>query len=368
MDLYPVSFEPIYKEKVWGGRRLEWLGRRLPVGQPIGESWDVVEESVVRNGRWAGKTLAQLAAELKSSLLGERVYDRYGPTFPLLLKFIDASTVVSVQVHPDDVYAHSHGEPQGKTECWYVMQAEPGSQLIHGFARPVGREELAEAIERNQLEEHLYYLPVKAGDVVFVPAGTVHAIGAGQLMYEIQQKSDTTYRLYDWGRLGLDGRPRDLHIAQSLEVLDFTIWTDHLARPIPVPGEEGRFYLAACRHFALELWDISSAQRWQTDGESFSLMTVVQGTARLRYGEDGEEEVEVGYGDTVLLPAGLGWCMWETPARCKVLRAYVPDLWMDIISPLLTAGLKAEDILSIGGYGRDNHLRPFFPKSPTHTD
>lgn len=358
MNLYPISFEPMYKEKVWGGRRLELLGRRLPVGQPIGESWDVVEESVARNGPWAGKTLAQLTGELKARLIGERVYDRHGPAFPLLLKFIDASTVVSIQVHPDDDYALGHGDAQGKTECWYVMQAEPGSKLIHGFARHMDRDMLANAIEHSQLEETLYYLPVQAGDTVFVPAGTVHALGAGQLMYEIQQKSDTTYRLYDWGRVGLDGRPRDLHVAQSLEVLDFTVWPEHLARPIPVPGEEGRFYLAACRHFALELWDISGTQRWQTDKESFSLMTVVEGSATLRYGEDGEEQVEVDYGDTILIPAELGWCMWETPTRCKVLRAYVPDLWMDIVSPLLTAGFKPEDILPIGGYGRDNHLKP----------
>ena len=181
-------------------------------------------------------------------------------------------------------------------------------------------------------------------------------------MYEIQQKSDATYRLYDWGRTGLDGRPRDLHIAQALEVLDFTMWPEHLAKRVSVPGEDGHFYLAACRHFALELWEISSTVRWQTDGESFNLMTVVEGTVRLRYGEDGEDEIEMNYGDTVLVPAELGWCTWETPAQCTVLRAYVPDLWMDIVSPLLTAGVTAEDIWPIGGYGRQNDLKSLLVK------
>ena len=361
MDLYPIFFEPIYKEKVWGGRKLERLGRRLPEGRPIGESWDVVDESVARNGSLAGKTLAQLTSELKADLVGERVWDRYGDRFPLLLKFIDASTVVSVQVHPDDAYAQSQGEPQGKTECWYVMQADPGSRLIHGFEKPTGRMALEAAIQKNDLETYLHYTPVNAGDVVFVPAGTVHAIGEGQLMYEIQQKSDTTYRLYDWGRMGLDGKPRDLHVEQSLDALDFTLWPEHVAKPLPVPGEDGRFYLAACRHFTLELWDVCGSMRWETDGESFSLMTVVDGAAALRYGEYGEDLIEVGYGDTVLLPAGLGWCMWETADRCKVLRAYVPDLWMDIVSPLLSAGAHAENVLRIGGYGRENALKPLLP-------
>jgi mannose-6-phosphate isomerase len=235
--------------------------------------------------------------------------------------------------------------------------------LIHGLEGPTGRTELEAAIEKAALASQLHHERVVAGDVVFVPAGVVHAIGEGQLMYEIQQKSDTTYRLYDWGRMGLDGKPRDLHVEQSLDVLDYTLWPGHLAAPLPVPGENGRFYLAACRHFALELWTVNGSMRCATDGESFSLMTVVEGSATLRYGEDGDEQIGVGCGDTVLVPAELGWYSWETASCCKLLRAYVPDLWMDIVSPLLSVGSSPEDILRIGGYGRDNHLRPLLPGS-----
>lgn len=358
MELYPLMFEHIYKEKVWGGRRLEQLGRQLPDGEPIGESWDVVDSSRVRNGALVGQTLSELVPHMKQALVGDRVWEQNGDQFPLLLKLIDATDILSVQVHPDDEYAQHQGEPRGKSECWYVLHAEPGGQLIHGFNQPVDRATLEQALQNDALTSYLYRVPVEAGDVLFVPAGTVHAIDQGLLLYEVQQRSDTTYRLHDWGRAGLDGKPRPLHIERSLDVVDFSIWPEHISVPLPIPLEDGRFYLAACCYFALESWIISGITRFETDGESFNLMTVVEGTLGLRYGEDGDENLEVGYGETVLLPAELGLCLLTASSRCKVLRAYVPDLWMDVVSPLLNAGVSREDIIRLGGYGRQNDLAP----------
>ena len=358
MELYPLMFEHIYKEKVWGGRRLEQLGRQLPEGEPTGESWDVVDSSRVRNGALVGQTLAELVPHMKQALVGDRVWERNGDQFPLLLKLIDATDVLSVQVHPGDEYAQRQGEPWGKSECWYVLHAEPGGQLVHGFNQPIDRATLEQAVQNDALASYLYWVPAKAGDVVFVPAGTVHAIGQGLLLYEVQQRSDTTYRLHDWGRVGLDGKPRSLHIERSLDVLDFSMWPEHVSVPLPIPLEDGRFYLAACQYFALESWTISATTRFETDRESFNLMTVIEGTLALRYGEDGDEELEVGYGETVLVPAELGLCLLMVSGRCKVLRAYVPDLWMDVVSPLLNAGVGWEDIIRLGGYGKQNDLAP----------
>ena len=358
MELYPLMFDHIYKEKVWGGRRLEQLGRQLPEGGPIGESWDVTDSSRVRNGPLAGQTLAELVPRMKQALVGDRVWERNWDQFPLLLKLIDATDVLSVQVHPNDEDAQRQGDPRGKSECWYGLYADPGGQLIHGFNLPIDRATLVQAVQNDALNSYLCWVPAKAGDVIFVPAGTVHAIGQGLLLYEVQQRSDTTYRLYDWGRVGLDGKPRSLHIGRSLEVLDYSMWPEHVSVPLPIPLEDGRFYLAACQYFALESWTITATTRFETDRESFNLMTVVDGTLALRYGKDGAEELEVGYGETALVPAELGPCLLTASGRCEVLRAYVPDLWMDVVSPLLNAGVSREDIIRLGGYGKQNDLEP----------
>ena len=357
MELYPLRFESIYVTRVWGGRRLEQLGRRLPPDVPIGESWDVDDASRVSNGPLAGHTLAELVPQLQATLVGRRVWDREGGWFPLLLKLIDATQALSVQVHPDDDYAHAQGEPRGKTECWYVLDAAPGSELIHGMKVPADRAMLEQAIRENRLDEYLQHVPMVRGATIFVPAGTVHALCAG-LVYEIQQRSDTTYRLYDWGRMGLDGKPRALHIAPSLDVLDYTLWPKHTAVPVPIPGELDRFYLAASRSFALELWIMPATTRWEVDPESFNLLTVVEGALTVRYGEYGEEQITLAYGETALIPAELGFTVLDPSPQCKVLRAYVPDLWMDVICPLLDADTGRNDILQLGGYGSNNDLAP----------
>jgi mannose-6-phosphate isomerase len=353
MELYPLLFNPIYKEKVWGGRKLETLeNRALPPDQLIGETWDVISYSEVRNGPLAGSTLNEVIELWRHTLVGERVYERTGADFPLLVKLLDANQTLSIQVHPDDAAACHLGEAYGKTECWYVLHAEPDAGLTHGFDRPANYAMVRKAIADNTIPELFHTVPVQPGDAVFVPARTVHGLKAGLLVYELQQRSDTTYRLYDWGR------PRELHVEQGLGILDYTVWPEHKQHPLPVPDEDGRFYLLACRHFALERWDLTAPMRWETDGESFSLLTPLDADLHLQFGFDGDEELTIAKGETVLIPADLGFVMLRTADRTRVLRGYVPDLWLDVVSPLLNARTDPALIRALGGFGEVNDLAP----------
>ena len=222
--LYPLVFQPIFKERVWGGRELERLfNKRLPATKPIGESWEISDrpgdESVIANGTFAGKTLRWLMENYPAEMLG-----RARPTaenrFPILCKILDARDKLSLQVHPPATKAAElNGEP--KTEMWFIADAEPGAELFVGLKRGVTRNEFEEKIADGTVAECFHRAPVRAGDAMFLPSGRVHAIGAGLVIFEIQQNSDTTYRVFDWNRVGLDGKPRELHVAQSVASIDF---------------------------------------------------------------------------------------------------------------------------------------------------
>jgi len=216
--LYPMLLDPALDLRVWGGRHLETvMGKTLPTAEPYGESWEMHDTSTVVNGALAGRTLGDLLATFGADLIGERNDPRKG--IPLLVKLLDANDWLSVQVHPNDAQARElEGEPRGKTEAWYVIAAEPDAKLVIGLLPDATPASMAEAIRDNRLEELLVYANVVAGDVLYIPAGTVHALGPGVLVYEIQQSSDITYRLYDWGRMGLDGKPRALHIDKGIAV------------------------------------------------------------------------------------------------------------------------------------------------------
>ncbi len=352
--LYPLQFEEVYKEKVWGGRKLEKvLGKVLPPGQMIGESWEITEEGTVRNGIYRGRTLQTLTAELGTYLLGERVTS---PHFPLLTKFIDSQEVLSVQVHPADQYAlEQEGEPFGKTEAWYVIHAEPGAELIHGFKHRIDAQEMKLAIGEGRLGEHLYNLEVTAGDVVFVPAGTVHAIKPGIVVFEIQQSSDRTYRIYDWNRVGLDGKPRPLHVEKALAVTDFGLWRAHKVKSIAVrEGDNRRTYLVACRYFVLELWELEVEQAAGQNHTTLRLYSLLEGKVAIEYGAG--KRLEVGQGQSVLIPAYIGRYVVHPIARARLLCAYVPDLWADVMQPLLDKGFTRDDIVRLGGEGIGNDL------------
>jgi mannose-6-phosphate isomerase len=220
-----LQFRPLYQTRVWGGRRLETLlGRSLPDDQPYGESWELVdrehEQSVVASGPHVGLTLHELWASHRAAVFGERFEAHRSPRFPLLIKILDCVDDLSIQVHPPAALAPSlGGEP--KTEMWFVAHADPGARIYAGLRRGVTRSDFERALASGTAADDVHSLPAATGDSLFVPSGRLHALGGGLLIYEIQQNSDTTYRVFDWNRVGLDGRPRDLHVAQSLACIDF---------------------------------------------------------------------------------------------------------------------------------------------------
>src|SRR5258706_6316215 len=272
-----------------GGRaRAERGGRALPADAVIGESWETADESLVREGPYAGESLAALVARLGVDLLGWRSVAVYGRRFPLLTKFIDAREQLSVQVHPDDAYAarHEHGK-LGKTETWYVLHAEPGAQLIYGFARATSSDEVRRAIEQTRLEPLLHSFAPRPGDVIFVPPGTVHAIGGGILLYELQEYSDVTYRLYDYGRLQADGRPRELHVARALEVLRYSPPPAVRATPleaVPYGADGSRRMLVACRYFVEEELRVAGHVADTTTPASCQILTCLGGACTIEAG------------------------------------------------------------------------------------
>jgi mannose-6-phosphate isomerase len=307
--LYPLRFTPRYYEKVWGGRRLaSLLGRELPPHSPIGESWEVADhphgESIIVNGVERGKSLQQLIAQYGATLLGTRVVAVGNATsFPLLVKYIDADDKLSVQVHPDDAYAATHAGERGKTEMWYVLHADAGATLIVGLQHGVTAAQFAQALQSGDPATLLHQMPVKTGDSIFIPAGRIHAIMPGLVILEIQQNSDTTYRLYDWGRLGLDGKPRELHVQDALAVANWTDYTpaSHTETTTLDDGNT-KTLLACCEYFVVEKFDLTQTRTFVSGGESFHILNCVAGSGTLTWA-GGEETLQ--YGDTLLIPAEI---------------------------------------------------------------
>ena len=290
----PIYFKPIYQERVWGGRNLEEaLGRKLPEGEVIGESWDVVDRreamSFIEKGDFAGKSLRELIEDRPEEIMGEG-YDSSRP-FPILVKWLDCSDRLSLQVHPPaEVAPALGGEP--KTENWYIADCQADASLIVGLKNGVTRDEFERRLGEGTLEECVHRFPVSSGESILVESGRIHAIDAGNLILEIQQNSDTTYRVYDWGRVGLDGRARQLHVEESLKCID---WNDFEPETVcPGPGES---LLADCREFRLRKMDleVSSNPVALEQGEP-RLVSVTAGSVQI----SGKEAVN---GTTVLLPA-----------------------------------------------------------------
>lgn len=320
--LGPLELEPQASRRLWGGSALRrWLPGLAPEGgEPVGEAWLVYAENRVRNGPYAGRTLQQVADELGAALLGTRSAARYGEKVPLLSKLIDAAQPLSVQVHPDDAYAQSveaESGHLGKSEAWYVLSAEPGAEVVWGFARAVRREEVREAARAGALERLLRKVPVAAGEVIYTPAGTVHALGAGLLIYEIQQSSDLTYRLYDYGRTDASGQPRELHLDKALEVARLSPGGEPKRRPRQL--SETVTELVWAPHFALERWTLSGAAAGATDPATLELWTLLGGAAAL---EAGAERLNLGPAGSLVLPAGLGRYRWV--GEGTLLRSYLP--------------------------------------------
>ncbi len=308
----PLVFEPLLMERVWGGRRLETLlGKRLPPGVRIGESWELVDreeaQSVVHDGPLRGATLHELWTERRAEIFGSGLAD--SPRFPLLCKILDAQERLSLQVHPPaEVAARLGGEP--KTEMWHILDASLDSNLYAGLRHGANRAVFEEALNQGRVSEQIHSLPIHKGDTMFIPSGRVHAIGAGNLIVEIQQNSDTTYRVFDWNRLGLDGRLRDLHISESLESIDFNDLEPGIDQP---KGET----LVECPLFRVEKWALTGPRF--SAGPNFAIFTVTDG--RVRCGDR-----EFGRGAFFLVPATATACeLVPLEEGTAVLRTTIPQ-------------------------------------------
>jgi mannose-6-phosphate isomerase len=324
--LYPLRFEPILKELIWGGRRLERvLGKSLGPGTQYAESWEISDHrqdvSVVAEGPLAGTSLRALVRDRTTELLGPRPVER--AQFPLLVKFIDAHQVLSVQVHPDDEQGRVLANDNGKTEAWVILHAEPGSLIYAGLRAGVTRSDFTEALASGAVEPLLHRFEAKPGDCILIPAGTIHAIGAGVVLAEIQQMSDATFRVHDWGRLGTDGKPRQLHVEQALACTDFAAgpvnpWP---ARPEPCPGGT-REALARSAFFALERFRLGGPASVGT-ASSATIVLGMGGTADVRHGG---ASYPLGLGQTLLLPACLGPCevVPRPGGEAEILTCVVP--------------------------------------------
>lgn len=321
-QLYPLELDRYLSTRLWGGDRLaSFLSLSEPAGdEPLGEAWSVYSGNRVLNGPLQGETLEELSAALGAALVGTVAAGRYGDRFPLLAKFIDAGDKLSIQVHPDDAYAREH-EPDsgflGKSEAWLILEAEPDARIIWGFKDALSADEVKRAAQEERLEPHLNFIPVRAGDVIYNPAGTVHAIGAGIFLYEIQQASDLTYRLYDYGRRDSSGKPRDLHLDKALAVADLT--PGEHAHVTPEPLGADRTQLLKTEHFATERWEVSGELSAATDEASADLLSVLSGTLTVR---SGATEVTLKQGASCVVPAALG--AYTVVGEGVLLRSYVP--------------------------------------------
>jgi mannose-6-phosphate isomerase len=322
-SLPPLELERRLDARIWGGERLgPWLGLEHPPAQ-LAESWQVYAQNQVRSGPYAGQTLAQVAQEHGAALVGTRSFARYGAEFPLLAKFIDAADHLSVQVHPDDRYAHSVEAASGfhgKTEAWYILDAAPGAELFHGLVADSDREHFARAVRDGTLTDLLRRVAVQPGDTIFVPAGTLHAINAGIMLFEIQQTSDLTYRVYDYDRRDAQGRPRDLHLDRALDVIDYRATGPALVAPTPLG--DGQSLLVSCPYFRMERWLVEHPVERSTEAGSFEILTVVDGAARLTCAHG---DYPIGRGQSLVLPASMGAYILRPEQAASVLACSVPD-------------------------------------------
>jgi mannose-6-phosphate isomerase len=325
--IHPFRLQASLHETIWGGRRLTgW--KSLPPGQaPIGEAWETEINTRVQNGLYTGRTLGELVQELGVSLLGDNAIAVFGQRFPLLAKFIDANAQLSLQVHPDDHYAarQEQGQP-GKTEFWYILDARPGARIVHGFTAARTRQEVEQAIEAVRLEELVHEEPVAPGDVIFVPAGTVHAIGSGIVLYELQEYSTLTYRMYDYGRLDGTGRPRELHIERSLDVACFHPSAHIKMRPVTLLETRQHLdrCLMACRYFVTREIVLRTPMsiESQTAGSCLILSTL-SADLLVWYGADLQASERLPGGQTMVLPAALG--AYRIEGEGTFLLSYVPS-------------------------------------------
>ena len=323
--LYPLKFRPIFKDKIWGGNKIKSiLGKDYGSLPNCGESWELsgVEDniSVVSNGYLAGNSLEELIEIYMGDLVGDHLFETFGTEFPLLIKFIDANDDLSIQVHPDDELARERHEANGKTEMWYVLQADKGSKLQAGFNQEVNQELYLEKLEKTELTDILNFEEVKAGDVYFIPAGRVHAIGKGILLAEIQQTSDITYRIYDYDRRDDKGNLRELHTDLALDAIDYTLYPEYKTKYEVIPNESVE--LAKCKYFTTNVLELNQTiDKDYNKLDSFVIFICLEGEVTIET-ESGIETIQKG--ETILIPASLEYVQLKlVSASARLLEVYV---------------------------------------------
>ena len=323
-SLYPLRFHPIYKPLIWGGEKLrEYYGKK-DAPEKTGESWEIshVEDniSLVSNGFLEGKNLEEIIEIYQGELVGQSVFERFGNRFPLLTKFIHSNDDLSIQVHPGDEYADEHHGENGKTEMWYILESEEDARLIVGFNRDINRDVMLEKLNDGSLKEVLNFEKVSEGDVIFLPEGRIHALGPGIVLAEIQQTSDMTYRIYDWDRMGQDGKPRELHIEHALNVLDYKAYASY--KTSYQSALNAPVNLVECPYFSTQLIHINKKlDRDYTTLDSFVIYMCLEGDFDIWY--DGENRTQLVKGDTILIPAFLKDLSLIPNQDCRLLEIFL---------------------------------------------
>lgn len=322
--LYPLKFKPILKDKIWGGNKLNSILKKNDASDKCGESWEIsgVEGnvSVVSNGFLEGNSLEELIEIYMDELVGDKVFKKFGVEFPLLIKFIDANDKLSIQVHPDDEMAYRRHKSFGKTEMWYVVQAEKEAELISGFKTEVKKDEYRKAVANGELEKLLNYEKVKEGDIFFIPAGRVHAIGAGILLAEIQQTSDVTYRIYDFNRKDSEGNLRELHTELATDAIDYSAEDNYKTNYNVKKNETAE--TVSCKYFSTNVLEFDSGiKKDYARIDSFVIYICTKGKFDVFYGED--EPVCVMEGETVLVPAYLNSVLLNPVEETKILEVFI---------------------------------------------
>lgn len=322
--MYPLKFVPILKQTLWGGEKIVPFKHLSADSHKVGESWEISgvpgNESVVANGEYKGSTLPELLREFGKELVGEANYARFGNTFPLLIKFIDAQQDLSIQVHPDDQLAKKRHNSMGKTEMWYVIDAEKNAKLRSGFSQQITPKEYKDRIYNSTITDVLQEYEIHPGDVFFLPAGRVHSIGAGAFIAEIQQTSDITYRIFDFNRKDADGKMRELHTEQARDAINYEVLDDYRTHYEPVKNEPVE--LVACPYFTTSVYDLTEMITCDySELDSFVILICMEGACKVVDNENNEIILQAG--ETVLLAASTDEITIYPDPNVKLLETYV---------------------------------------------
>lgn len=326
-QLYPLKFSPVLKDKIWGGNKIKsLLGIDFAPLPNCGEAWVLSgvdgNQTGIVNGFLAGNDLNELVEVYMGDLVGDKVYERFGDEFPILVKFIDAADYLSIQVHPDDELAAKRNIGYGKSEMWYIIDADPGAELISGFSEKVDQQTYLKHLNDKSLKQILNAEKVTAGDVFYMPAGRVHALGPGIFLAEIQQTSDTTYRIYDWDRVDSEGKSRELHIEEALDAIDFNVYDDYKSQY--QPKQNGTATLVNSPFFTTSLIQLDQAlAKDYSELDSFVIYVCVGGSVTIVHDGETEPQVTISQGEAILLPASIDRVDIIPSSDSKLLEVYI---------------------------------------------